>query len=209
MFRYPGYQVPTQGTAVPERGPMSTNLTVPELANWLAEQTWSDFAQSLARYFRQHGRLSEAQEGSARRMYAKCAQRQAQRQAQPVARPAQPTVTPGFYLVGDILYKVVKAKSHDGVYASRRGENGGWVYDRGAIRTITADQQVTPEQAVAHGLRTGICLFCNAELDDRDGLGRIVGVGPVCARRHLGLTQRQLANRMAIAIPAGVSEVAE
>ena len=178
-----------------------TTLSTPELANWLAEQTWSAFAQSLARYFRQHGRLSEAQEASARSMFAKCAERQAQRQAerqpQPNARPGA-DLEVGFYLVDGELYKVVKAKSHDGKYASRRGENGGWIYTPRAVNLILPEQKVTPEQAVAHGLRTGICIFCNAELDDRDGLGKIVGVGPVCARRHLGMTQRQLAHRMGL-----------
>lgn len=178
---------------------MTPNPTVPELATWLREQTWSGFAQSLASYFQRKGNLTPNQEASARQMYAKAIARQAQRQADRPA-PAE-VVDPGFYLVNGTLYKVVTARTHGGRYAQRRGENGGWIYDRGAIRTITADQRVTAEQAVHHGLATGVCLFCNAELDDRDGLGRIVGVGPVCARNHLGMTQRQLANRMAIALP--------
>lgn len=175
-------------------------LSVAQLAEWLADQRWSEFAQSLADYFCQHRTLTPNQLASARRMYAKCAERNARRIAQPVAQP----LDEGFYLVNGTLYKVVTAK-HGGKYATRRGENGGWIFDRGAIRAITPDQKVTAEQAVQHGLATGICLFCNAELDDRDGLGRIVGVGPVCARNHLGMTQRQLANRMAIIVPEEVT----
>ena len=41
-----------------------------------------------------------------------------------------------------------------------------------------------------------------AELDDREGLGRVVGVGPVCSKKHLGLTQRQLAERLGIDLDA-------
>ena len=187
---------------------MTPNPTVPELATWLREQTWSGFAQSLASYFQRKGHLTPNQEASARQMYAKAIARQAQRQAdRPADRPAPADVVdPGYYLVNGTLFQVVTAR-HGGRYAKRRGENGGWIYDRGAIHTITADQRVTAEQAVRHGLATGVCLFCNAELDDRDGLGRIVGVGPVCARKHLGMTQRQLADRLSIALPEG--EVAE
>lgn len=187
---------------------MSTStpeLSVVQLAEWLAEQRWSQFAQSLADYFCQHRTLTPNQLASARRMYAKCAERNAQRNAERPAQAVAQALPNGFYFVAGVLYKVVTAK-HGGKYAVRRGENGGWVYDRGAIRALTPDQKVTAEQAVQHGLATGVCLFCNAELDDRDGLGRIVGVGPVCARKHLGMTQRQLASRLAIAIPEGVTE---
>ena len=45
-----------------------------------------------------------------------------------------------------------------------------------------------------------MCIFCNAELDDKDGLGVRVGVGPVCAKKHLGMTQRQLVARLGIDI---------
>lgn len=188
---------------------MSDTIITPEiptadLAAWLGEQTWSSFAMDLARYYARNGRLSDRQEASARSMYAKVAARQAARQAAPVAEVAEP-VGEGFYVVDDTLYKVVTA-GHGGRYAMRRGDAGGWQYARGVIRTITDDQRVTPEQAVAYGLRTGICMFCNAELDDREGLGAIVGVGPSCSRQHLGLTQRQLAERMGIDVAAARAE---
>ena len=164
-------------------------LSPSELAEWLRAQRWSDFAQSLVRHYDRHGSLSAAQDAAARKMYAKVAARRAARG--PATATADP-VTPGFYLVDGHLWQVVRAQ-HGGLYAERRGDQGGWTFVRGAIRSIRPDQRVTAEQAVQHGLRTGVCLFCNAELDDREGLGAKVGVGPVCARKHLGVTQRDLA----------------
>ena len=49
-----------------------------------------------------------------------------------------------------------------------------------------------------YGVRTGVCLFCSAELDDKDGYGHRVGVGPVCAKKHLGKTQKQLAEELGV-----------
>src|SRR6478735_790498 len=45
--------------------------TLNELAEWLAEQTWSDFAVSLANFYRARGFLTPKQEQAARSMRAK------------------------------------------------------------------------------------------------------------------------------------------
>jgi len=61
---------------------MSTALDaqqVAELAVWLGEQTWSEFAQNLARYYRRNRTLTEAQLRSAVSMREKARQREVQR----------------------------------------------------------------------------------------------------------------------------------
>lgn len=176
---------------------MTATQTLPELIDFLRTRTRSGFAQSLVRYYDRNGRLTENQERAARGMMAEANRDHGNddeaRMANEQAVAVEP-VTPGFYLVNGELWKA-KYSSTGNLYAVKRTETG-WEYVRGGVRRLSADLRVTPEQAAEHGLRTGICLFCNAELDDRDGLGKIVGVGPVCARKHLGMTQRQLADRI-------------
>lgn len=176
---------------------MSTaELTTADLATWLAEQTWSDFAQSLAAYYNRKGTLSDKQEASARSMYAKMAAKAAK------AITTEPVATEiGFYMMADTVYRVKQSKSGN-LYAMRR-TGGEWVYAGAPGRIgLLAAHAITPEVAAQYGADTGVCIFCNAELDDREGLGRIVGVGPVCSKKHLGLTQRQLAERLGIDLDA-------
>lgn len=172
----------------------TAELATADLAAWLAQQTWSDFAQSLAAYYDRKGALSTEQERSARSMYAKVAARNASKAAPIIVNAAS---EPGFYLMDEVVYKVQMSKTGN-LYAKRR-ISGGWEY-AGGVRYVglTPDHAVTPEVAAQYGAETGVCIFCNAELDDREGLGRIVGVGPVCSKKHLGLTQRQLAERLGV-----------
>lgn len=171
----------------------TAELTTDALATWLSEQTWSDFAQSLANHYNRKGALSEKQEASARSMYAKMAAKAA------ATITTEPTASAlGFYLMGQVVYRVKQSKTGN-LYAMRRTSGGEWVYAGAPARIgLMATSVITPEVAAQYGADTGICIFCNAELDDREGLGRIVGVGPVCSKKHLGLTQRQLAERLGV-----------
>lgn len=62
---------------------------VDQLAEWLAAQTWSDFATSLAAQYARTGRLSAKQIASAERMKAKCDARAAERAARPARQAAE------------------------------------------------------------------------------------------------------------------------
>lgn len=183
----------------------TTELTQTELIAWLRDQNWSDFAQSLARDADRRGHLTERQDASARKMYAKVAARMADRAAAaavatgPSVADNGDALAEGYYLVDGWLWKI-KRSGRGNLYAMTRGEHGGWEYVRGGMRQLNGAHPVTPAEAVAHGHATGRCLFCDAELDDREGLGVLVGVGPVCSREHLGMTQRQLAAHMGIAL---------
>lgn len=116
------------------------------------------------------------------------------------APAADPVTEPGMYLSDGRVWAVVRARAGH-LYAKVRDADGGWTYASGGLRRLSAADRITAEQAHEHGARTGICIFCNAELDDADGLGVRVGVGPKCAPKHLGLTQRQLAKHLGITIP--------
>lgn len=191
----------------------TTEVALTDLINWLRTRTRSGFAQSLVRYYDRNGRLTDNQARAARGMYSEAHPVQAvpevdcDRDNEPEAYLAArdraeaeavipAPVTPGFYLIDGEVWKA-KYSATGNIYAMRRTAEG-WEYVRGGVRRLTADHRITPEVAAEHGVRTGICIFCNAELDDADGLGKRVGVGPVCCRKHLGMTQRQLAERLGV-----------
>jgi len=160
------------------------------VVDWARNQRWSQFAMSVADYFTAKGTLTEKQETAIRAMFVK------HNAKVEVAKPANEVTEVGFYLVGHLIYKV-KLSERGHLYAMRRDENG-WQYERGAVQVLRATDKVTAEVAMEYGVRTGVCLFCNAELDDKDGYGHRVGVGPVCAKKHLGMTQKQIAEKLGV-----------
>lgn len=156
-----------------------TLIPVAELAAWLGQQTWSPFAQSVASAYARYGRISEAQERSARSMYAKAQARQAQRQAQ---APANPVTEVGMYRLGDDIYRV-KLSQAGRLYAMRftpQGESR-FAYEGGAIYRLSADNRMTVEDAQAVGAQVGMCCVCGRDLIVEANIAR--GIGPVCARR--------------------------
>lgn len=156
-----------------------TLIPVAELATWLGQQTWSQFAQSLASAYARYGRLTDRQEASARSMYAKAQARQAQRQVQ---APANPVTEVGMYRLGDDIYRV-KLSQAGRLYAMRftpQGESR-FAYEGGAIHRLSADNRMTVEDAQAVGAQVGMCCVCGRDLIVEENIAR--GIGPVCARR--------------------------
>jgi hypothetical protein len=180
---------------------MTTTTTAPTAAQvitWLATQTHSNFAASLTNYYRRNGRLSPAQEAAALNMYMRANPadqnepevRQGNLEVAAMIAAEIAAVTVGFYLQNGNVYKVRRAQAGH-LYAMVRTVDG-WDMARGMMRVLKATDKIDAQQAVKFGLTTGICIFCNAELDDEDGLGKRCGVGPVCSRKYLDMTQRQL-----------------
>ena len=160
---------------------MPSPLTVEELANWLGEQKWSSFAQSLARAYVRWGRLSEKQEAAARSMHAKCEARNAAREA---ARSVAPPEV-GFYCTSDgTFYRVQANKAKTNVYAKELiahqvGNRPYWKYvGRTPFANLGTHAKLTREQAADFGHTHGHCLICTRELTDEESVIR--GVGPVC-----------------------------
>lgn len=208
LAEYEGIRNPVHDD--PEWGPNSTTVKaeeketseVAELVEWLAEQKWSDFAQSLAAQGKRTGRLSPKQIASAKSMKAKVEVRQAERKAvkieQADAGDLDLTELPsGYYSVpqGDTRLKVRVArptkasKWHGHIFVSDGAEYGqrknygrqapGENY-RGAItaelRAILEDPRGAQE---AYGKLTGQCGRCGRLLEDEDSIAR--GIGPICA----------------------------
>jgi len=160
---------------------MSNTLTIPVLADWLAEQRWSDFAQSLASAYRRYGRLTERQEASARSMYAKAQERQANRQV-----PANPVTEVGMYRDADGIVYRVKRSQAGRLYASRyvpeaQARADRFVYAGGAVYRLSASDRLTLEDAKALGAQYAQCCVCGRDLSASESVE--AGIGPVCAGR--------------------------
>ena len=158
---------------------LTPSLSVSDLAVWLSNQRWSQFAQSLASAYQRYGRLTERQEASARSMYAKAQERQAQRQAQ---APANPVTEVGMYRLGELVYRV-KLSQAGRLYAMRFTPEGEsrFAYEGGAINRLSADNRMTLADAQAIGAQVGICCVCGRDLIVQANIE--AGIGPVCARR--------------------------
>lgn len=174
-----------------------------DLANWLADQTWSDFAVSLADQYRTKGSLSPKQINAAKSMRSKVEARQKAREedqkAEAADGPIDLTELPsGYYAVpnGETRLKVRVSRSgprskwhgwtwvDDGAaYGSRtsygrQGPNEGDTYKgkiRNQLRAIMADPF---EAQVAYGKLTGTCGACGRLLEDKESIRK--GIGPIC-----------------------------
>lgn len=157
------------------------------LADWLAEQTWSEFAQSLARQYRSKGELSPKQVAAAEKMKASCEAKRAAREASrpaPVAAEEKVTVAGLYRRTEDgAIYKVQASRSGN-LYALRMvagTKRGSWDYESGAIRTLKASELLDLESAKQYGRETGVCCSCGATLTDKASIE--AGIGPICASK--------------------------
>lgn len=175
-----------------------------ELADWLAEQTWSEFAQSLATQYRTKGFLSPKQVAAAKSMQAKVEARRAQ-QAEEEKAPVTldvidlSTLPSGYYAVpgGDTRLKVRIAHGKPGTkwegwtFVSDGAEYGqrtnygsqrpGQAYQgkiRDALKAIVAEPF---EAQAAYGKLTGTCGACGRHLEDETSIA--LGIGPICRNK--------------------------
>lgn len=170
-----------------------------DLAAWLAKQTWSDFATSLATFYADRGYLTEKQVASATSMRTKVEARETERNTG--SNHGSKTgldlsdLPAGFYAVpgGDTRLKVVVNKPtsgrwdgftfvHDGAEYGARTKYGMQAPDgtyRGKIedqlRTIVADPQAAGR---AYAAITTRCYRCNRKLEDETSVE--LGIGPIC-----------------------------
>lgn len=149
------------------------------LAKWAGAQTWSQFALSLAEQFERKGFLSPKQESALRSMYAKSQARE----AKPIN--VNPVTEVGMYEHDQVIYRV-KLSKQGRLYAMRFAplapmKSERFVYAKGVINDITADERMTVEQVAKLGLQFGICCVCGAELTDEKSVAQ--GIGPVCIKK--------------------------
>lgn len=189
-------------------GPNSTGITgtttedLKGLADWLAEQTWSEFAVSLADQYRRKGTLSEKQVASAKSMRTKVEKRQAERKAQDEAAAKRTdgldlsNLPSGLYAVpeGDTRLKVKidnveKGKWEGFVFVKdanpygsqkRYGMQRPGTFYRGEIEEALKAIVENPLEAIkAYGRLTGTCGRCSRPLTDETSVAE--GIGPICA----------------------------
>lgn len=194
----------------PAGKPAADQVKDPDLAAWLATQTWSDFATSLAKAHQRYGYLTPKQATAAQSMRAKCQARDAARaeqtKAADVAHAATPTkvevdvrtIPSGRYAVpgADTRLKLQVDNLTEGKWA-------GWVFVkdaaeygygkkygsarpgqgyRGDVEAELAAIAADPAAAsAAYGRLTGTCGICGRHLEDADSVAR--GIGPVCAAK--------------------------
>lgn len=179
-----------------------------ELAAWLNQQDWSEFAKSLAEQFYRKGMtadaLSEKQWDAARSMHAKCEAKAKERAARQEADASRPetgidlrTIPSGHYGIpgGDTRLKVRIRHAEKGRWAGYTFVDDGAEYGQrrnygrqapdGTYQGDIADELrailADPAAAAArYGQLTGRCGMCNAPLEAEESIAR--GIGPVCAK---------------------------
>ena len=96
------------------------------------------------------------------------------------ARPA--AVEQGMYQTADgAIYRVQASRQTGHLYAKRLNLAGGFDYEQGAIRKLSATDKMSLEVAMAFGVATGLCCVCGAFLTDAKSVAQ--GIGPVCAKK--------------------------
>lgn len=93
-----------------------------------------------------------------------------------------PAIEIGMYRTADFaIYRVQASRETGNLYAKRLNITGGFDYEQGAIRKLSASDKMTLDEAKAFGVETGLCCVCGAFLTDPKSVA--VGIGPVCAKR--------------------------
>lgn len=159
------------------------------LFEWMKEQDWSEFAQSLASFYEKNGGFTEKQFESARSMRLKLDE---------FYDPHGRSVENGVYIdeEEDIIFKLSWLKKDD--YKSRslrsrkidspnwREVKNGFAFNKrdeffddvisGRIRLLSEDE------LIKIGRSTGICCVCGKTLDNPSSIA--AGIGPYCAKQQ-------------------------
>jgi len=106
------------------------------------------------------------------------------RGAPKVATNRTASLSLGMYRTADgTFYRVHESRETGRRYAKRMvwdltEPKPRFVYDRGAIYTLTIADRLSLEDARAWGVETGVCCVCGAFLTDAKSVAR--GIGPIC-----------------------------
>jgi hypothetical protein len=138
----------------------------------------NDFLDSVLFAFRRYGNLTPKQIAAVLR--------NADRDGSVKRANANPVVEIGMYRNGDGVFRVKRAKSSGNLYAMKfvpdaADKSDRLVYAPGAIKTLTADQRMTVDEAQEIGALYAVCCVCGADLTDEKSVK--AGIGPVCAKR--------------------------
>lgn len=99
------------------------------------------------------------------------------------ATPAPAAEAPeGMHKLGPNIFKVQRSPQTGRLYAKRldgKGDDWGFVYAPGAIRSLSTETVMTLDQAKEFGVLYGTCCRCGRTLTDEASIA--AGIGPVCA----------------------------
>ena len=171
-----------------------------DLVAWLAEQSWSEFAVSLASQYRTKGFLSPKQQAAGYSMMQKVqAKRQAKEETPEVKGLDLSALPSGYYAVpgGDTRLKVRVAHGKPGTkwdgwtfvsdgaeYGSRTNygsQRPGQNYRGQIVEQLTAIVADPKEAMTAYGKLWGVCGSCGRMLEDETSIA--AGIGPICAAK--------------------------
>ena len=137
----------------------------------------NDFYRSLFEQFERKGVLSEKQ--------IQAVLRGIDRDRAKASEPKHEPVTEvGMYRNEHGIYRVKMGESGN-LYANKFNPEGKtkkqrFVYERGAIFTISPAHRMSVDEAIQLGAEFGMCCVCGRELTDAKSIER--GIGPVCIK---------------------------
>jgi hypothetical protein len=170
--------------------PVSNGLKKNEnMYEWLKEQKWSDFAQSLSEYYVTYSGFTEKQLQSAIKMRKK---------VDKFYDPSGASVENGIYMDGinKEIYKlswVVEGDFKSRSLRKRRIDSPTWFEVKNGYSRSARDDfftnvangnfiKLTEEGIIKIGKNTGICCVCGKVLDDPQSIA--AGIGPTCAKQQ-------------------------
>lgn len=121
------------------------------------------------------------------------------------ARPVDKVTEVGFYLHEGIAYKVVKSGA--GRLYAKKVTKAGFVYDSGAIFSLSASELMTAEEVRVYSRTVGICANCSVELSDPVSVE--IGLGTHCGPSILGSDNYKAARKAAKLVPAVAEALAK
>ena len=165
-----------------------------DLAEWLAKQTWSNFAVSLAEQFARKGELSEKQVASAKKMRTKVEANAAKRETEKKTEAKEAVATPvdltdlpsGMYAVpgGDTRLKLRVSRSKRDSANGRWKAGTIWVNDDAAYGERTLYGFQAPGEAEYKGkVREALQEVMKDPFEASVAYGRLVGRCGVCGAR--------------------------
>jgi hypothetical protein len=120
----------------------------------------------------------------------RCAARDAERTT---SQPADPVTETGMYRAGADVFKVQRGKDSGALYAKKLISHNGdrlmesgdvkrveFEYAPGWVRSLSAANRMTVDEAKALSIRFGFCVVCGAFLKDAKSVAR--GIGPICIK---------------------------
>jgi hypothetical protein len=138
----------------------------------------NEFYRSLFEQFERRGSLSEKQILAVLRGIERDRERASAPTSEPVTEAGMYKNERGVYRVKEGNTGNLYAKKF---YPEGRTKSERFIYERGAIFSLSPEHRMTVAEVVEIGAEFGMCCVCGRELTDAKSVER--GIGPVCIKR--------------------------